>query len=827
MHSGTGAGESADGSAPAVTVVIPCYNLGAYVNEAVQSVLDQTYRDFEILLIDDGSTDPVTRHLFASYRRPFTRILRTENQGLARTRNLGIREAAGRYVSFLDADDLFEPTFLERTVPLLEGDPSLAFASCWLAGFGESSFLWTPATCDFPHLLAEDTVCTAALTRKEALVSAGGFDAAMPLPGYEDWDLAIGLVERGLRGRIVPEVLFRYRIRPGSMTASCTAPENHARLVRYIVQKHPEAYERHLVGVLEVIEARTIEIEESRRSRSPVGHPDEERRAAFLEETLHRVLESRSWKASRALRGTSRRVKLWMRRRESAAPRISAVLTCRDQGKDLPDAFRSLSLQISRDDEVVIVDNGSEDPVTLQVLEGYRSAGIPVIRTDRVSDAAARERGLRTARAPYLFAMGSDQTLEADCLPSATEILDGDPSVDFVCPGIRDSDGTGFTYFPESAELPAVLGRVRDASAEGILRVPDRHWLVSYQHLARVRGCDPEKREANVRSARSDEPSKAQDLAGADGERYPGERTLLREVPDLEHHVAQLGRRPPEEVAHRPADHVADRRRRRHFAGRPGGDPAAIAQDRDPIGDLEDILHAMGDEEDRDAFAPQGLDDPEEATRLVSRQRCRRLVHDQDANAQRERLRDLEGLLRRDGETARRRADVEARAEPLEDDRGVAPHRRPVDDPAAVTMADEDVLGDGEVGEDHRLLIHRGDPEGLRLEGASHAHQTSVDMELPGVGLLDAGHDLDERRLPRAVLPEQRVDLARLKLERNIVERLDRAEALRDAPDLEDHPSRSGRSARRSGRASSPGPRGSSLPSPGSLGRRRSGAGRY
>ncbi|HEX9287644.1 MAG TPA: glycosyltransferase family A protein, partial [Thermoanaerobaculia bacterium] len=120
MSSRIGASQLVAGSPPTVTVVIPCYNLGAYVSEAVQSVLDQTYSDFEILLIDDGSTDPVTRHLFASYRRPRTRILRTENQGLARTRNLGIREAAGRYVSFLDADNLLEPAFLERTVPLLE-----------------------------------------------------------------------------------------------------------------------------------------------------------------------------------------------------------------------------------------------------------------------------------------------------------------------------------------------------------------------------------------------------------------------------------------------------------------------------------------------------------------------------------------------------------------------------------------------------------------------------------------------------------------------------------------------------------------------------------
>jgi glycosyltransferase involved in cell wall biosynthesis/peptidoglycan/xylan/chitin deacetylase (PgdA/CDA1 family)/SAM-dependent methyltransferase len=450
--------ERESGAPPTVTVVIPCFNLGAYVNEAVQSVLDQTYSDFEILVIDDGSTDPTTRHLFASYRRPRTRILRTENQGLARTRNLGIRKAAGRYVSFLDADDLLEPTFLERTVPLLEADASLAFASCWLVGFGESSFLWNPATCDFPHLLAEDTVCTAALTRKDALVAVGGFDPAMPVPGYEDWDLAIGLVERGLRGRIVPEVLFRYRIRPGSMTASCTAPANHARLMRYIVEKHRDAYERHLAGVLEVIEARTIEIEECRRVPSQPVHPDDERRAAITRETLDRVLESRSWKLSRPIRETTRRLKLWKRKREAPAPRISVVLTCRDQGKDLPDAFRSLSLQLSRADEVVIVDNGSKDPLTLQVLDGYRSAGIPVIRTDPVSDAAARERGLRFARAPYLFAMGSDQTLEADCLPRAMEILDGDHSLDFVCPGFREADGTGFTYFPESAELPAVLG---------------------------------------------------------------------------------------------------------------------------------------------------------------------------------------------------------------------------------------------------------------------------------------------------------------------------------------------------------------------------------
>src|SRR5919107_365976 len=124
-----------------VSVVIPCFNLGAYLDETVQSVLDQTFQDFEILIVDDGSDDATTRHMLASYRRPKTRIVRIENRGLPGARNRGLEEAVGRYVSFLDADDLYEPTFLERTVETLEADPSKAFASCWLTAFGEAEFL--------------------------------------------------------------------------------------------------------------------------------------------------------------------------------------------------------------------------------------------------------------------------------------------------------------------------------------------------------------------------------------------------------------------------------------------------------------------------------------------------------------------------------------------------------------------------------------------------------------------------------------------------------------------------------------------------------------
>jgi len=257
---------------PAVTVVIPCFNLGAYLDEAVQSVLAQTREDAEILIVDDGSDEPVTTHLLASYRRPRTRVIRTANRGLASARNTGLEEARGRFVSFLDADDVLERRFLERLIGRLEADDSLGFASCWLTAFGAREFDWQPERCDFPWLLAEDTVCTAAPVRREALLAIGGFDERPGLFGYEDWALAVDLVEHGHRGEIVPEPLFRYRIRPGSMTSECTKPRNHMRVFETMMEKHADSYAAHADGVLDAI-AQRIDALEALFHDSPPPRP--------------------------------------------------------------------------------------------------------------------------------------------------------------------------------------------------------------------------------------------------------------------------------------------------------------------------------------------------------------------------------------------------------------------------------------------------------------------------------------------------------------------------------------------------------------------------
>src|SRR5262245_10979391 len=101
----------------AVSVVIPCFNLGRYLGEAVESVRRQSRKPAELIIVDDGSTDAETLNLFERLAREGVTILRQANQGAPAARNYGIRNASGPYILCLDADDVLEPAFLEETAP--------------------------------------------------------------------------------------------------------------------------------------------------------------------------------------------------------------------------------------------------------------------------------------------------------------------------------------------------------------------------------------------------------------------------------------------------------------------------------------------------------------------------------------------------------------------------------------------------------------------------------------------------------------------------------------------------------------------------------------
>src|SRR5919107_2222495 len=186
----------------------------------------------------------------------------------------------------------------------------------------------------------------------------------------------------------------------------------------------------------------------------------------------------------------------------------------------------------------------------------------------------------------------------------------------------------------------------------------------------------------------------------------------------------------------------------------------------------------MTDEQNGDAGSGESPDLLEELGGLVCRERGRRLVHDQHADVERERLGDLHRLLGGPGQAAGERAHVHADVDPVEHGLGVLVHPVPVHERAAVLVAHEDVLRHIEVGEDRRLLVDGCYAGPLRvsraLEGdllARHTHHTRV-------GRVDAGHDLDQRGLACSVLAEQRVRLAGVEREGDVVEGLGGVEAL-------------------------------------------------
>jgi glycosyltransferase involved in cell wall biosynthesis len=259
-----------------ISVLMPCFNHGAFIAEAVNSVRAQTLQDFEIIIVDDGSTDLATRETLARLSAPGTTVLTTANHGLPAARNHAARHASGEFYCALDADDKLAPTWFEKAVGVLDSQPNVMFVSHWLETFGDERWTWTPEQCDLPALLARNTVNGAALVRRSAFDAVGGYSEDMH-EGCEDWDFWLRLVEAGFHGTIIPEVLFYYRRRPDSMSREMLEVQAYRRPLEMLVARHAPAYRAHLTTVLVAKEAETLhlthEIADLERDRLVILEP--------------------------------------------------------------------------------------------------------------------------------------------------------------------------------------------------------------------------------------------------------------------------------------------------------------------------------------------------------------------------------------------------------------------------------------------------------------------------------------------------------------------------------------------------------------------------
>jgi glycosyltransferase involved in cell wall biosynthesis len=204
-----------------VSVIIPNYNHAQYIGEAIQSVLGQKYRNFEIIVVDDGSTDN-SRAVVAEFGTQ-VRYIWQENRGLSAARNTGIKAANGAYISLLDADDIYEPSFLSALVSILEANREFAGVYC---GYQFVDHLNHPLPQREDRLISEGRLFQAlaggnflvpesVLVRHSCYGSAGPFDES--LNACEDWDMWLRIASQyKISG--TNQILTRHRILPGSMS---------------------------------------------------------------------------------------------------------------------------------------------------------------------------------------------------------------------------------------------------------------------------------------------------------------------------------------------------------------------------------------------------------------------------------------------------------------------------------------------------------------------------------------------------------------------------------------------------------------------------------
>lgn len=214
---------------PEVTVLIPAYNAAPFIEDAIRSAAAQTFRDLEILIIDDGSTDDTAERALAC--GVAVRLLRVDHGGVSSARNHGLRQARGRMVTFLDSDDLLEPDLIERARQMLQRHPDLGFVFCNFRIFCEDGTVTPPRippgafggvrepvivdafqeVLRHAYPIAPSGLCAP----REALEQAGFFDER--LRGSEDFEYWIRIYSHRPIGCLT-DPLVRVRRQPGSLT---------------------------------------------------------------------------------------------------------------------------------------------------------------------------------------------------------------------------------------------------------------------------------------------------------------------------------------------------------------------------------------------------------------------------------------------------------------------------------------------------------------------------------------------------------------------------------------------------------------------------------
>ena len=274
-------------SPPIVSVIMPCFNQGQFIEEAVESVIAQTFTPVEIIIINDGSTDIETVRLLNHYQKPNVSVIHTANQGPSAARNVGIHQAKGQYILPLDADDRIAPTYLEKAVPILESQPEvgIVYAQAELFGAKTGSFDLPPY--QFPDILLGNMIFNSSLYRKADWEKVGGYNENM-VWGWEDYDFWLSILELGKDVSQIPEVLYYHREVANSRSEQMTQ-EHWVKSYAQIFKNHSQLYSDHI----DILFRQIVELREDIHQTHSRLHTTQNR----LQSIVSTVQSSKAWRA--------------------------------------------------------------------------------------------------------------------------------------------------------------------------------------------------------------------------------------------------------------------------------------------------------------------------------------------------------------------------------------------------------------------------------------------------------------------------------------------------------------------------------------------------
>lgn len=273
---------------PVISVIVPCYNQGKYLAETLNSIIKQTFTNWECIIVNDGSSDCTTEtaNSFCVKDSRF-HYIEQQNQGLALARNNGIKASVGKYILPLDADDLIDLTYIEKAIKHFQEHPDTSIVYCRAQLFGAVNQDWDLPQYNYESFIWMNCIFCSAVFKRADYDKTIGYNPNM-IYGFEDWDLWLSILSKDSTVYQIDEPLFFYRKKSQSMTT--TTHEQMRELYSIIYNNHKEIYEPYCNHLIEYKNASLLLEEEAHNAIIKVKASKSYRLGYFILHPIYKLL---------------------------------------------------------------------------------------------------------------------------------------------------------------------------------------------------------------------------------------------------------------------------------------------------------------------------------------------------------------------------------------------------------------------------------------------------------------------------------------------------------------------------------------------------------